>query len=29
VLEQVFAEHFQPVTSDAMRMILIARKPEK
>jgi len=29
VLEQVFAEHFQPFTSDAMRMILIARKPEK
>ncbi len=28
VLEQVFAEHFQPFTADSERMILIARKPE-
>ena len=28
VFEQVYAEHFRPYTPDAMRIILIARKPE-
>ncbi len=27
VLEQSFGEHFQPLTGDSMRMILVARKP--